>query len=132
MGCNYIDNKGVKKNPVLIHRALFGSLERFIGILIEHYSGKLPLWLTPTNVAIVTINNKCDDYAKFLKKILLEEDISCKIDLRNEKIGYKIREHSKTKIPFIFVIGESEVENKTISLRRLGSKEIENYPIKNT
>ncbi len=130
LGCSYIDNKGVKKNPVLIHRALFGSLERFIGILIEHYSGKLPLWLTPTNVAIVTINNKCDDYAKFLKKILLEEDISCKIDLRNEKIGYKIREHSKTKIPFIFVIGESEVENKTISLRRLGSKEIENYSIK--
>ena len=130
LGCSYIDNKGVKKNPVLIHRALFGSLERFIGILIEHYSGKLPLWLTPTNVVIATINNKCDDYAKFLKKILLEEDISCKIDLRNEKIGYKIREHSKTKIPFIFVIGESEVENKTISLRRLGGKEIENYSIK--
>ena len=130
LGCSYIDNKGVKKNPVLIHRALFGSLERFIGILIEHYSGKLPLWLTPTNVVIVTINNKCDDYAKFLKKIMLEEDISCKIDLRNEKIGYKIREHSTAKIPFIFVIGESEVENKTISLRRLGSKEIENYSIK--
>ena len=126
LGCSYIDNNGEKKVPVLIHRALFGSLERFIGILIEHYAGKLPIWLSPVNIAIVTINNKCNDYALAIRSKLFKEGISCKLDLRNEKIGYKIREHSNTKIPLIFVIGEKEEGNKTISVRRLGSKEIEN------
>ncbi len=125
LACSYIDNNGDKKIPVLIHRALFGSLERFIGILVEHYAGKLPIWLSPVNVAIVTINNKCNDYAQTIQSKLLKERISCKLDLRNEKIGYKIREHSNTKIPLIFVIGEKEAENKTVAVRRLGSKEIE-------
>ena len=110
---------------MLIHRALFGSLERFIGILIEHYAGKLPLWLSPVNVAIVTINNKFDEYAKKLYKKLLKEKITCKLDLRNEKVSYKIREHSTTKVPLIFVIGEKEVESNTVALRTLGSKDIE-------
>ena len=111
--------------PVLIHRALFGSLERFIGILIEHYAGRLPLWLSPVNVAIVTINNKFDEYASNLYDKLLKEGITCKLDLRNEKVGYKIREHSDKKIPLIFVIGEKEVDSDTVALRKLGSKDIE-------
>ena len=125
LSCTYVNSEGEKKIPVLIHRALFGSLERFIGILIEHYAGKLPLWLSPVNVAIVTINNKFDEYAKKLYKKLLKEEITCKLDLRNEKVSYKIREHSTTKVPLIFVIGEKEVENNTVALRTLGSKDIE-------
>ena len=93
---------------------------------MEHYAGRLPIWLSPTNVAIVTINDKCIDYAKSIKKKLSREGISCKLDLRNEKIGYKIREHSNAKIPLIFVIGEKELETNKIALRKLGSTEIEN------
>jgi len=130
LGCVYIDNKGERKIPVLIHRALFGSLERFTGILLEHYAGKLPIWLSPTNVAIVTINDKCNDYAKSIKNQLTREGISSKLDLRNEKIGYKIREHSNTKIPLIFVIGEKEMETNKISVRKLGSREIESSSLK--
>ena len=126
LSCNYVDSNGEKKVPVLIHRALFGSLERFIGILLEHYNGQLPLWLSPVNVAIATINSKCEEYAIDIQKRLLEENITCKLDLRNEKISYKIREHSNTKIPLIFVIGEKEVKEKAISVRRLGSREIRN------
>ncbi|MBV69192.1 MAG: threonine--tRNA ligase [Pelagibacterales bacterium] len=125
LSCNYINKAGEKMVPVLIHRALFGSLERFIGILIEHYAGRLPLWLSPVNVAIVTINNKFDEYASNLKDRLLKEGITCKLDLRNEKVGYKIREHSSTKIPLILVIGEKEVESNTVALRKLGSQDIE-------
>ena len=125
LSCSYINKAGEKMVPVLIHRALFGSLERFIGILIEHYAGRLPLWLSPVNVAIVTINNKFDEYASNLKDRLLKEGITCKLDLRNEKVGYKIREHSSTKIPLILVIGEKEVESNTVALRKLGSQDIE-------
>ena len=126
LSCNYVDSNGEKKVPVLIHRALFGSLERFIGILLEHYNGQLPLWLSPVNVAIATVNSKCEEYAIDIQKRLLEENITCKLDLRNEKISYKIREHSNTKIPLIFVIGEKEVKERAISVRRLGSREIRN------
>ncbi len=129
LSCSYINKEGEKVIPVLIHRALFGSLERFIGILIEHYAGRLPIWLSPVNVAIVTINNKYDDYAVNLYNRLSKEKITCKLDLRNEKIGYKIREHSSTKIPLIFVIGEKEVASNSVALRRLGSKDIENTSI---
>ena len=125
LSCNYINKAGEKMVPVLIHRALFGSLERFIGILIEHYAGRLPLWLSPVNVAIVTINNKFDEYASNLYDKFLKEGITCKLDLRNEKVGYKIREHSSTKIPLILVIGEKEVESNTVALRKLGSQDIE-------
>ena len=130
LGCSYIDNTGERKTPVLIHRALFGSLERFTGILLEHYAGKLPIWLSPTNVAIVTINDKCNDYAQSIKNQLTREGISSKLDLRNEKIGYKIREHSNTKTPLIFVIGEKELETNKISVRKLGSNEIESTSLK--
>ncbi len=129
LSCNYVNKEGEKVRPVLIHRALFGSLERFIGILIEHYAGRLPLWLSPVNLVIVTINNKFDEYATNLHNKFLEEGIASKIDLRNEKVGYKIREHSNTKIPLILVIGEKEVDSNTVALRKLGSTDVESYSI---
>ena len=129
LSCNYVNKEGEKVRPVLIHRALFGSLERFIGILIEHYAGRLPLWLSPINLVIVTINNKFDEYATNLHNKFLKEGIASKIDLRNEKVGYKIREHSNTKIPLILVIGEKEVESNTVALRKLGSTDVESYSI---
>ena len=129
LSCNYVNKEGEKVRPVLIHRALFGSLEGFIGILIEHYAGRLPLWLSPVNLVIVTINNKFDEYATNLHNKFLKEGIASKIDLRNEKVGYKIREHSNTKIPLILVVGEKEVENNTVALRKLGSTDVESYSI---
>ena len=121
----FINKIGEKENPVLIHRALFGSLERFIGILLEHYSGRLPLWLCPLQVVIATINDNCNSYAAQILQELKSNRILAKIDSRSEKIGYKIREHSNSKIPVIFVIGEKEVKNKNIALRRLGSDKVE-------
>ena len=121
----FINKEGVKENPVLIHRALFGSLERFIGILIEHYSGRLPLWLSPIQVVVATINISCNEYAKRIEAKLKKQNISVRLDLRNEKIGYKIREHSNAKIPIIFIIGENEIKVNSVAVRRLGSKKIE-------
>ena len=125
----FINKEGVKENPVLIHRALFGSLERFIGILIEHYSGRLPLWLSPIQVVVATINISCKEYAKKIEAKLKKQNISVKLDLRNEKIGYKIREHSNAKIPIIFIIGENEIKVNSVAVRRLGSKKIEQFSL---
>ena len=124
--CSFVNKKGEKQRPVLIHRALFGSLERFIGILLEHYSGKLPLWLSPQETVIATISEQFKDYARAIQKKLLDNNISSEIDNRNEKIGYKIREHSFQKIPIIIIVGEKEIKNNNISIRRLGSKELKN------
>ena len=124
--CSFVNKKGEKQRPVLIHRALFGSLERFIGILLEHYSGKLPLWLSPQETVIATISEQFKDYAKAIQNKLLDNNISSEIDNRNEKIGYKIREHSFQKIPIIIIVGEKEIKNNNISIRRLGSKELKN------
>ena len=110
----------------MLHRALFGSLERFTGILIEHYSGHLPLWLSPKQIVIATITSDTDDYAKEVRKKLLNSGLRVDLDLRNEKIGYKIREHSTTKIPIILAVGKKEEENKTVSVRRLGNKDTKN------
>ena len=121
MGAVFVDEDGQKKNPVMLHRALFGSLERFTGILIEHYAGRLPLWLTPLQIMIATITSDSDDYAKEVLQQLRVHGLRADMDLRNEKISYKIREHSISKIPMILVVGKKEVEQKTISLRRLGS-----------
>ena len=118
----YFDKYGKKKTPVMLHRALFGSLERFTGILIEHYAGKLPLWLSPVQVAILPINDEHHDYAKEILNQLEKISIRPIIDLRNEKINYKIREHSVEKIPILMICGSKEVQNKTITLRRLGQE----------
>ena len=130
LGATYIDKDGVKKNPVMLHRALFGSLERFIGILIEHYAGKLPLWLSPKQVAILPISQEFDDYAKKVSAELDKNKIRNIIDLKNEKINYKIREHSLSKTPILMICGSKEQENQSITLRRLGQEKQDTLPLK--
>ena len=123
LGATYIDEDGQKITPVMLHRALFGSLERFIGILIEHYAGHLPLWLSPLQVMVTTITSDSDNYAYQVCDALKSVGLRAKTDTRNEKIGYKIREHSNTKVPIIIVVGKKEAEEKTVSVRYLGSQD---------
>ena len=130
MGAVFVDEDGQKKNPVMLHRALFGSLERFTGILIEHYAGRLPLWLAPLQIMIATITSDSDNYAKEVFQQLRVHGLNVDLDLRNEKISYKIREHSISKIPIILVVGKKEEQQKTISLRRLGSDKTETIDLK--
>ena len=125
LGATYVDENGQKKVPVMLHRALFGSLERFAGILIEHYAGHLPFWLSPTQVVITTIISDTDEYAKEVKAALQKLGINSEVDIRNEKIGYKIREHSNSKIPIILAVGKKELQDKTVSVRRLGKTSTE-------
>jgi threonyl-tRNA synthetase len=117
LGANFIDKDGSKKHPVMLHRAFFGSLERFIGILIENYAGRLPNWLAPVQVAIATVNDNCIEYSKTIANHLSKDGIKFKFDFRNEKLNYKIRELSLEKVPHIAVIGEKEIVDKTVSLR---------------
>ena len=105
----------------MLHRALFGSLERFIGILIENYAGKLPFWLSPAQAVVCSITDENNKYVKKLFEELFKEGIKCEMDLRNEKINYKIREHSLAKIPYIIVCGKKEVSENTVTVRKLGS-----------
>ena len=119
LNANYINEKGKKQKPVLIHRALFGSLERFLGILIEHYNGKFPFWLAPTQVTICTITEKFNNFGKEVYKKLSELDIKVEFDSRNEKINYKIREHSHKKVPIILIIGEKEKKENSVTIRVL-------------
>ena len=125
LGATYVDKDGTKKVPVMLHRALFGSLERFIGILIENYAGKLPFWLSPNQVVIMPIAEENNEYVKKLFEDLFKEGIKCEVDLRNQKINYKIREHSLDKVPLILVCGKKEVSDNTVTVRRLGSEKQE-------
>ena len=118
---SYIGEDGEKHQPVMLHRALFGSIERFLGILIENHAGKLPLWLSPEQVVVAPIVSDFDDYAEEVVRKLKVAGIYAKTDLRNEKINYKIREHSVAKIPVIAVVGAKEKENGTVTVRRIGS-----------
>jgi threonyl-tRNA synthetase len=122
LGASYVDKDGSKKVPVMLHRALFGSLERFIGIIIENYAGKLPFWLAPTQVVVMPIAEENNEYVKKLFEDLFKEGIKCEVDLRNQKINYKIREHSLAKTPMILVCGKKEVAENTVTVRRLGSE----------
>ena len=121
LGASYVAKDGNKKVPVMLHRALFGSLERFIGILIENYAGKLPFWLSPAQAVVCPIAEENNEYVKKLFEDLFKEGIKCEMDLRNEKINYKVREHSLAKIPFIIVCGKKEVAENTVTVRKLGS-----------
>jgi threonyl-tRNA synthetase len=123
LDAEYVGADGNKHRPVMLHRAILGSLERFIGILIEEYSGKFPLWLAPTQVVIATITDAADVYAKDIHAQLLKAGVRAELDLRNEKINYKVRDHSMHKIPVMFVVGAKESESKAVSVRRLGSEE---------
>jgi threonyl-tRNA synthetase len=125
LDAEYVAEDGQKQIPVMIHRAILGSFERFIGVLIENYSGKLPFWLAPVQVAVATIISDVDDYASKIIDELENVGIRCKADLRNEKISYKVREHSAAKVPVIIAIGKREEEAKTVSMRRIGSDKTE-------
>jgi len=122
LNANYIDEKGNKQKPVLIHRAIFGSLERFIGILIEHYEGKFPFWLSPVQIVICPITDKFNDYGKGILDKLHTLGFKVELDNRNEKINYKIREHSYKKVPVLFIIGEKEKKDKSVTIRELTVK----------
>ena len=120
----YVDSDGSKKRPVMLHRVIYGSIERFIGILIEHYAGAFPLWLTPVQVNIIPVNNEYHlDYSNKLKQILEENNIRVNLDDRNEKLSYKMRESQTKKIPLTLIIGDNEVNEKTVSYRVFGSKD---------
>jgi threonyl-tRNA synthetase len=125
LGTTFVDKDGSKKVPVMLHRALFGSLERFIGILIEHYAGKLPLWLSPVQAVILPISQDFNDYAKKVFKQFTKAGINCQVDLKNHKINYKIREHSLAKIPILLICGKKELDVNTITIRKLGSEKQE-------
>ena len=125
LDAQYVGEDGKKYYPVMIHRAVLGSFERFIGILIENYSGKLPFWLAPQQVVIASIISDVNDYSIEIMEQLRKEGIRAEVDLRNEKISYKIREHSSKKVPIIIAIGKSEKSEKTVSIRRIGSSETE-------
>jgi threonyl-tRNA synthetase len=121
-GAFYIDADGAKKAPVMVHRAICGSMERFIGILIEHFAGNFPLWLAPTQVVVTTITSDGDEYAKVVAAAARRAGLRVELDLRNEKINYKVREHSLAKIPALLVVGKKEAESHSVSVRRLGSE----------
>ena len=125
LDAEFVGEDGQKHIPVMIHRAVLGSFERFIGVLIENYSGKLPFWLAPIQVAVATIISDVDDYAKEIIDALENAGIRCHSDLRNEKISYKVREHSAAKVPVIIALGGREKESKTVSIRRIGSDKTE-------
>jgi len=125
LGASYIGEDNEKHIPVMLHRAILGSLERFTGILIEHYEGRFPLWLSPIQVVIATITSKADEYAKKIENIFIARGIRVILDSRNEKINYKVREHSVNKVPYIFVVGLNEMNDETVAIRKLGSKKQE-------
>jgi threonyl-tRNA synthetase len=122
LGAFYIGADGEKHVPVMIHRAIFGSLERFTGILIENYAGHLPLWLSPVQAVVATVVSDADDYAHVVAAALKRAGLRVETDLRNEKINYKVREHSVAKVPVLLVVGKREAEERTVSIRRLGSQ----------
>ena len=128
-GAFYIDADGGKKTPVMVHRAICGSLERFTGILIEHHTGHFPLWLAPVQIKVCTITSDADAYAKDVIKAAFKLGLRAEIDLRNEKINYKVREHSLAKIPVLLVVGKKEAEERTVSIRRLGSQNQTSMPL---
>ncbi len=132
LNASYIDADGNKDTPVMIHRAILGSLERFVGILIEHYSGNLPLWLAPTQITILNITDKHKEYSTYINNQLIQLGYRSECDLSNEKIGYKIRNHAMTRVPYMLIIGDKELEDKKVTVRDrtgndLGSMSIDQF-----
>ena len=130
LDAEYVGEDGNKHHPVMIHRAILGSFERFIGILIENYAGKLPFWLAPQQVVIASIVSEVNDYAIEVQELLKDQDVRAEIDLRNEKISYKVRDHSSKKVPIILAIGKKEKIDQTVSVRRIGSNDTEVLDLK--
>ena len=132
LGAEYVAEDNSRKIPVMLHRAIVGSMERFIGILVEHYAGLMPVWLSPIQVVVLNIADAHSNYSKEIVEILKKSDIRCNSDLRNEKITYKIREHSIQKVPYLIVIGDREVEKRHVTVRTqkgedLGSMLIDDF-----
>ena len=132
LDASYVDKEGNKDVPVMIHRAILGSLERFVGILIEHYSGNLPIWLSPVQVMTLNITDKHRSYAEKINSKLLDYGIRSECDTSNEKISYKIRNHAITRVPYMVIVGDKELENQMISVRDrsgsdLGSLQLEEF-----
>jgi threonyl-tRNA synthetase len=125
----YVGADGEKHRPVMIHRVVFGSIERFIAILTEHFAGAFPAWLAPTQVKILSIVEKHHPYVLELQEILDEKGIRVEVDLRNEKIGYKIREAQMQKVPYMLVIGDKEMENRTVAVRSRKDGDLGSIPI---
>lgn len=129
LGATYVGEDGQKHTPVMLHRAILGSLERFIGVLIEHYAGRLPLWLAPVQASILTITSETEPYARQVAYLLKKKGLRIEEDYRNEKISYKIREHSLQKTPVLVVLGKKEADSQSIVLRRLGQEQQETVPL---
>jgi threonyl-tRNA synthetase len=123
LDASYVGEDGERHRPVMLHRAILGTFERFIGILIEHYAGKLPLWLAPVQAVVATIVSDADDYADEVLAKLAAAGLRAEADLRNEKINYKVREHSVAKVPHMLVVGKREAEEGTVALRTLGEQQ---------
>jgi threonyl-tRNA synthetase len=129
LGASYIAEDGAKHAPVMLHRAVLGSMERFVGVLIEHYAGKFPLWLAPVQAVVATVVSDADSYAAEAAEALKSAGIRVETDLRNEKINYKVREHSLAKVPYLLVVGRREAENRTVTVRKLGTEAQENLAL---
>ena len=129
LDASYVDNDGIKKVPVMLHRALFGSLERFIGILIEHYAGKFPFWIAPLQTVVIPVSEEFDDYAIEVSKKIKEAGMSSAVDLKKHNLNYKIRDHSLVKIPLLLICGKKEVDSNSVTIRRLGTNKQENMDL---
>ena len=129
LGASFVDSDGNKKVPVMLHRALFGSLERFIGILIENYAGKFPFWISPLQTMVIPISEEFNDYAIDISKKIINVGISSYVDLKNQNLNYKIRDHSLAKIPLLLICGKKEVDSNSVTIRRLDSNKQENMDI---
>ncbi|MBO5021791.1 MAG: threonine--tRNA ligase, partial [Clostridia bacterium] len=129
-GLEYVDEDGTKKQPIMIHRVCFGSIERFIGIITEHFAGKFPAWLAPLQVKVLTLPGIDDSYAKGVYEALKESKIRCELDERNEKIGYKIREARQVdRVPYMLIIGKKEVEENVVSVRDMATDQTVSMPL---
>ena len=124
LDAHYIAEDGSKQVPVMLHRAILGSLERFIGILIEHYAGALPLWLAPVQAVVLNITDRQAEYARKVEESLKNQGLRVNSDLRNEKIGFKIREHTIQRVPYLLVVGDREMESGTVAVRTRGGKDL--------
>ena len=130
LGASYVEKDGSKKVPVMLHRALFGSLERFIGILIENYSGKLPFWISPLQTVVIPVSDEFDEYSKKVNKQLVDAGFTSEVDLKNHNLNYKIRDHSLSKVPILLICGKKEVDSNSVTIRRLDSNKQENIELK--
>jgi threonyl-tRNA synthetase len=129
LGATYVDEDSVRQTPVMLHRAILGSLERFIGILIENYGGAFPAWLAPVQAVVLNISEKQSEYCRNVTETLANKGFRIESDLRNEKIGFKIRQHTMGKVPYLLVVGDREVENGTVAVRTRSGEDLGSMPI---